>query len=127
VKDKPRLRDRLPYAVAVAALVPAIWQAWTDGQLFLAGLSAVLLLVNLAALLWQKRFRLLLPVAVHLLNGAVALFVARQMTLQGKHWIQYAWLGAGVVYLFVGTVVLPRKHRRRDRLGGGAPESAHDP
>lgn len=107
-----RLRERLPYLVAAAALLPAIWQAGMEDQLVLAGLSAALLLVNLAALRWHGRFRLLLSMVVNLLNAAVCLVLAWQATVQGKHWIQYAWGGAGVVFLVVAAVVLPRRHRR---------------
>jgi len=112
VNLRQRLPDRLPYALAIAALLPAIWQAWTEGQLVLAGLTAALLLVNLAALVGKAHRRLLLPVAVNLLNAAVAFYAAWHATAEGKHWIQYAWFGAGVVFLVVATVVLPQRHRR---------------
>jgi len=121
-----RLRERFPYLLAAAALVPAIWQAGVEGQLVLAGLSAALLLVNLAALRWQRRFRLLLPMVVNLLNAAVCLVLAWQATAQGKQWIQYAWVGAGVVFLVVAAVVLPLRHRRRSLRaveGSPAPDS----
>ena len=99
---------RLPYIFAIITLIPSLAQMMPGNDVLMVLLIALLITVNLMALLKPRRFPLLLPVSANTLDATMAIYVAWSMSLAGKVYLPYMYIIAGFGFVFVAGLLLYR-------------------
>lgn len=93
----------MPSLLAVLCFGLAAADGWTQGQVWLAGVNAAAVLVNLAAVLLADRVPRWFGGVVLLINVPAALVQSASYFQAGKSGLPWVWLAVAVGYAVVGT------------------------
>ncbi|MGD8377649.1 MAG: hypothetical protein PVF68_16065 [Acidobacteriota bacterium] len=115
-RPRAATKARVSYLLAIVALGLAALDAFGTGDPILVALSVAVIALNVVAFRRARDPAAPPSVAIHLGNAALSLWLAYRLFLEGKRYIQYAYLLAGVAFLAVSIVAAFRRVRRR---GGG--------
>lgn len=101
-----------PLILAVFVFLFGGYTAIQDGALLIGVTNIVAGLLNLAATFTVGRSRRLTAVGVNVVNAVVALVLVITSVQAGKHYIQYAW-GAAMILFVAAAVVAYRRPASR--------------
>jgi fumarate reductase subunit D len=105
---REKRRQHLPLLLAAVVFLIGGTAAIQDGALLIGVTNIVAGLLNLAATSTVGRSRRLTAVAVNVVNAVVALVLVIVSVQAGKHYIQYAW-GLATIIFVVAAVVAYRR------------------
>lgn len=110
-QSRSRIKQKLPFLGAVVALVPSVVVAVQDGDLILAMVISLLVLLNITALRWNERYPML-SIFINLGNALVSFILAIRMFEVGKKGLPYAYLAAVVGFLIATYIEMRQKQKR---------------
>jgi hypothetical protein len=85
------------------------YDAFTQDKITLFLILIVTALANSSMLLFTGNLKSGLNLFVFFLNAMIAFFVARDYYLDGSHYIHYAWIMAGMIYLIATVFIYSRE------------------
>lgn len=98
--------SRLPYIFAVVALLPSIVTSTSFENILPIILSVLLVGGNVSAIALIKQMPVRLVVAVNCLDSFLSFYVSWSLWQDGKQYIQFPYLIAGLAFLTAAILVL---------------------
>lgn len=107
---------RIPIIYAVAMFLFSGAVSFKDGDLVLGYLNISIAAVNFVCLFLIDKYSRLVEPGLLMLDSVSTLAVGVKFVIDGKQYLQYAWLSAGVGYIVASMLVYKRSKRHDSKI-----------